>query len=281
MSAMERPGIESPFCVKDASLAGAEERGRGRARDSRSGDRRYGERLSLIELFSRGLRSPSRMIPGKKWKEIEAPILNMTNSTRTVRCCLLSGLLMSLMVFTVGINGQSKATAPAQPAAGGDQPRYKNASLPIEDRVADLLPRMTLEEKVEQITGGWETRFQVIDPTGTYTTEKARQVIANTWGADQKFTPRESAILRNGVQRYQLEKTRLGIPAMFLGEGLHGFMEYGSTSFPQALGLAATWDPALVKRVFTAVGDEAGSRGAGQLFSPVLDLARDPRWGRT
>jgi beta-glucosidase len=151
--------------------------------------------------------------------------------------------------------------------------------LPIEDRVADLLPRMTLEEKVEQITGGWETRFQVIDPTGTYTTEKARQVIANTWGADQKFTPRESAILRNGVQRYQLEKTRLGIPAMFLGEGLHGFMEYGSTSFPQALGLAATWDPALVKRVFTAVGDEAGSRGAGQLFSPVLDLARDPALG--
>ena len=58
-------------------------------------------------------------------------------------------------------------------------------------------------------------------------------------------------------------------------------MEYGSTSFPQALGLASTWDPALVKKVFTAVGDEAGSRGVGQVFSPVLDIARDPRWGRT
>ena len=68
---------------------------------------------------------------------------------------------------------------------------------------------------------------------------------------------------------------------MFPGEGLHGFMEYGSTSFPQALGLAATWDPALVKRVFTAAGDEAGSRGVGQVFSPVLGLAREPRWGRT
>jgi beta-glucosidase len=58
-------------------------------------------------------------------------------------------------------------------------------------------------------------------------------------------------------------------------------MEYGSTSFPQALGLASTWDPALVKRVFTAAGDEAGSRGVGQVYSPVLDIARDPRWGRT
>ena len=68
---------------------------------------------------------------------------------------------------------------------------------------------------------------------------------------------------------------------IFPGEALHGYMEYGSTSFPQALGLAATWDPSLVKRVFTAVGDEAGSRGAGQVFSPVLDIAREPRWGRT
>ena len=85
---------------------------------------------------------------------------------------------------------------------------------------------------------------------------------------DLKLTPRNAAILRNGVQRYQLEKTRLGIPVIFPGEALHGFMEYGSTSFPQALGLASTWDPALVKRVFTAVGDEAGSRGAGQVFSP-------------
>jgi beta-glucosidase len=66
-----------------------------------------------------------------------------------------------------------------------------------------------------------------------------------------------------------------------MGEALHGFMEYGSTNFPQALGLASTWDPALVHRVFTAAGDEAGASGAGQVFSPVLDIARDPRWGRT
>ena len=172
-------------------------------------------------------------------------------------------------------SGQDKA------GAQDKAPRYKDASLPIENRVADLLPRMTLEEKVFQLTGGWDGQVEVVDPTGTFTNEKARKTLAAEWGTELKFTPRDAAILRNGVQRYLKEKSRLGIPAMFLGEGLHGYMEYGSTSFPQALGLASTWDPALVKRVFTAVGEEAGSRGAGQVFSPVLDLARDPRWGRT
>jgi beta-glucosidase len=186
----------------------------------------------------------------------------------------IAGLLMSLCVFTRAVHAQEK---PASPPA----PRYRDASLSIEDRVTDLLKRMTLEEKVDQITGGWENHIEVIDPTGTYTSESARRVIENIWGDNEKATARQSAILRNGVQRYNMEKTRLGIPTLFPGEGLHGLMEYGSTSFPQALGLAATWDPALVKRVFTAVGDEAGSRGVGQLFSPVLDIARDPRWGRT
>ena len=172
-------------------------------------------------------------------------------------------------------SGQDKA------GAQDKAPRYKDASLPIENRVADLLPRMTLEEKVFQLTGGWDGQVDVVAPTGTFTNEKARKTLAAEWGTELKFTPRDAAILRNGVQRYLKEKSRLGIPAMFLGEGLHGYMEYGSTSFPQALGLASTWDPALVKRVFTAVGEEAGSRGAGQVFSPVLDLARDPRWGRT
>ncbi len=140
---------------------------------------------------------------------------------------------------------------------------------------------MTLEEKVYQLTGGWDGKIEVIDPTGTFTTETARKTLSAEWGPEMKFTPRQAAILRNGVQRYLREKSRLGIPAMFLGEALHGYMEYGSTSFPQALGLAATFDPVLVKQVFTAVGDEAGSRGAGQVFSPVLDMAHDPRWGRT
>src|SRR5438445_13109234 len=160
-------------------------------------------------------------------------------------------------------------------------PKYRNPALAIDDRVADLLSRMTLEEKVGQLTGGGEGQTSVIDPTGTFTDETARATLQRWWDPDQQFTPKRAAILRNGVQRYLREKTRLGIPHLFMGEALHGFMEYSSTSFPQALVLASTWDPELVTQVFTAAGDEAGSVGAGQVFTPVLDLARDPRWGRT
>ena len=210
---------------------------------------------------------PPSALKGKQ-KSVNAMTIPIRNFSKYLSSCFL----MCLVSFALTAVGQEKTP---------DKPRYKDASLPIEDRVADLLPRLTLEEKIEQISSGWESKLEVIDPTGTYTSEQARKIILNTWGAETPFTPRQSAILRNGVQRYQREKTRLGIPVIFMGEGLHGLMEYGSTSFPQALGLASTWDPILVKKVFTAVGDEAGSRGVGQVFSPVLDIARDPRWGRT
>ncbi len=197
----------------------------------------------------------------------------------TISVRFYSRLLFSCLLLGLGVSPWI-AGAQEKPAKTG-APRYKDATLPITDRVADLLPRMTLEEKVAQLSWTWQRDVQVIDSTGTYTTEAARKAVASEWNPDFKLTPRNAAILRNAVQRYQLEKTRLGIPIIFPGEALHGYMEYGSTSFPQALGLAATWDPSLVKRVFNAAGDEAGSRGAGQVFSPVLDLAREPRWGRT
>ena len=187
----------------------------------------------------------------------------------------LSAVTIGLGVFTLTAGAQQ------QGALKDGAPRYKDPSLPIADRVADLVPRMTLEEKVEQLSWTWLRNVQVVDPTGTFTTETARQTVVAEWNPDFKLTPRNAAILRNAIQRYQMEKTRLGIPIIFPGEALHGYMEYGSTSFPQALGLAATWDPALVKKVFSAAGDEAGSRGAEQVFTPVLDLAREPRWGRT
>jgi beta-glucosidase len=169
----------------------------------------------------------------------------------------------------------------AKPAVSEQTPAYRNPQLAIEDRVADLLSRMTLEEKVAQITPHRAQDVNVIDPTGTFTDETARQLMSRWWDQNLEFPPKKAAILRNGIQRYLREKTRLGIPQLFMGEALHGFMEYGSTSFPQALGLASTFDPTLVKQVFTAAGDEARATGTGQVFSPVLDLARDPRWGRT
>ena len=189
------------------------------------------------------------------------------------------GSFICLALFcSASLTGQDKAAKNSSPEP---TPKYRNAALPIEDRVSDLLARMTLEEKVEQICGGSRREMEVVDPTGTYTTESARAVLERWWDPDLPFPPRKAAILRNGVQRFLREKTRLGIPALFMGEALHGFMEYGSTSFPQALSLASTWDPELVHQVFTAAGEEAGAAGTGQVFSPVLDIARDPRWGRT
>jgi len=159
------------------------------------------------------------------------------------------------------------------------QPAYRNPNLPIQARVSDLLKRMSLEQKVEQITGG--NAQQILDSTGKYSPDRARELFRDLYEVDSRIFPRDAAILRNAAQRYRIEKTPLGIPNLFMGEALHGYMAYGSTSFPIPLALASTWDPALVKQVFTAASDEMSSTGTRQAFTPVLGLARDPRWGRT
>ncbi len=160
-------------------------------------------------------------------------------------------------------------------------PAYKDAKLSIEDRVADLLPRMTLEEKVGQICGGRGGEQGLIDTTGKLPFNTVEELFKEMYKLDTKMSPQDRALAHNALQRYQMEKTKLGIPRLFFGEALHGFMAYGSTSFPQAIGLASTWDPALVKKVFTAASAEMSASGVNQAFTPVLDLARDPRWGRT
>ena len=160
-------------------------------------------------------------------------------------------------------------------------PAYKNPKLSIEDRVADLLPRMTLEEKVAQISGSRSGEQGLVDTTGKLPFKTVEELFKEMFKLDSKMSPGDRALAHNALQRYQMEKTKLGIPRLFFGEALHGFMAYGSTSFPQAIGLASTWDPALVKKVFRAAGDEMSASGVNQAFTPVLDLARDPRWGRT
>jgi len=169
----------------------------------------------------------------------------------------------------------------AVPLVAQQPPPYKNKNLAIEDRVADLLSRMTLEEKVAEITGGHKDIVGLLDTSGELPYKTPEEFFKESYNIENKMTPRLRALAHNALQRYQMEKIRLGIPSIFQGEALHGFMAYGSTSFPQALGLASTWDPALVKEVFTAAADEMASSGTNQAFSPVLDLARDPRWGRT
>jgi beta-glucosidase len=167
-------------------------------------------------------------------------------------------------------------------AAQEPVPEYKNPRLPIEQRVQDLLKRMTVEEKVEEIAGGFPRGL--FAPPGEQPPPEFRQLretARRLFSPEGRPNPRESVELRNQLQRFRMEKSRLGIPSLFMGEALHGFMANGSTSFPQVLGLASTWDLDLVRQVFTAAGDEMASGGVRQAFTPVLDLGRDPRWGRT
>jgi beta-glucosidase len=157
------------------------------------------------------------------------------------------------------------------------QPAYRNPNLPAEERATDLVKRMTLEEKVDQIAGGRRRARN----SGNPEEKEAFEALGKLYREDSQASPHDAAEVRNRAQHFLVEKTRLGIPTIFMGEALHGFMAYGSTSFPQVLGLASTWDPELVQQAFNAAADEMAASGVRQAFTPVLDLARDPRWGRT
>jgi beta-glucosidase len=148
---------------------------------------------------------------------------------------------------------------------------YRDPGLTVDRRVDDLLARMTTEEKFRQLfmapgdldlgtDGLTDGIFGLQVPAG-----EAR-------GAADKI---------NAIQRFFVERTRLGIPIMPFDEALHGLVRPGATSFPQAIGLAATWDEALVAEVASAVAAETASRGIRQVLSPVINIARDVRWGRT
>ncbi len=172
-----------------------------------------------------------------------------------------------------------------------NRPDYKNPNLPVERRVADLLSRMTLEEKVAQLTCLWGSRPQVRPQTdfatdrGEFSPAKAAEVMKYGIGQiarqRERNGPREGAMFANTVQRWLLENTRLGIPAILHDEILHGHMAQGSTSFPQPIALATTWDPNFVAKIFTVGALETRARGSQQVLGPNLDLAHDPRWGRT
>ncbi|MCL3779328.1 beta-glucosidase [Prolixibacteraceae bacterium JC049] len=169
-----------------------------------------------------------------------------------------------------------------------DQLKYKQSDLPIEERVEDLLSRMTLEEKFWQLfmipgdlTDGKENYkhgifgFQVA--TKAKSGNEAEQLLDYSGGG----TARETAELINRIQKYFVEETRLGIPIIAFDEALHGLVRDGATAFPQSIALAATWDTVMVKRVAETIAMEAKTRGIRQILSPVLNIARDVRWGRT
>jgi beta-glucosidase len=156
--------------------------------------------------------------------------------------------------------------------------------------VEDLLSRMTVEEKAAQMMCVWQKKAEtLVDGEGNFDYEKARVAFRKRHGLGQVGRPsdagkgkdaREMAELTNAIQRFFIGQSRLGIPVIFHEECLHGHAAKGGTSFPQPIGLAATFNPELVEELFGMTAEEARLRGTHQALTPVVDVARDPRWGR-
>lgn len=176
-------------------------------------------------------------------------------------------------------------------------PAYRNPALPVAERVADLLRRMTVEEKAAQMMCVWQRKAKMlVDEQGNFDFNKAKEAFKDGHGIGQVGRPsdagapfstpekgrnaRQMAELTNAIQKFFIENSRLGIPVIFHEECLHGHAAKDGTSFSQPIGLGATFNTDLVERLYTMTAEEAGLRGAHQALTPVVDVARDPRWGR-
>jgi beta-glucosidase len=165
---------------------------------------------------------------------------------------------------------------------------YKNSELSPEVRVADLISRMTLEEKAAQMLCIWgQKRTILFDESGNVNRKNLECHLKNGIGqiarlsdSGKGLTARQMAEAANRLQKYFVEETRLGIPVIFHEEGLHGLAAKEATSYPQPIGLASTFNPGLLEEIYTAIAEDTRSRGAHQALAPVVDVARDPRWGR-
>lgn len=171
-------------------------------------------------------------------------------------------------------------------------PAYKNKALAPQARALDLLQRMTLDEKVMQTQCLWIQKSRILDANGDFDEGKAASALKNGLGELARlnenagpnslgYSPKVAATLYNKIQRYFVEKTRLGIPVMVHEESLHGQQTQDATNFPIPIGLASSWNENLMTEVYTNVAEEVRARGGHHVLAPVVDITRDPRWGRT
>jgi beta-glucosidase len=190
-----------------------------------------------------------------------------------------SGLSMAFLLATAALLAQQTL-----PPAGADAP-YKQANLPIEDRVHDLIGRMTIEEKARQLdlyAGQPELIDKATDglhaaPDAAFQAVGAMKLWGNLGvGGIHDLYP--SAELANAIQQWAIAHSRLGIPAIFIEEGLHGYSD--GTVFPAPINLASTWNPETALLTGGAIASEARAAGVHMILAPVLDVAREPRWGR-
>ena len=170
--------------------------------------------------------------------------------------------VLGLCLFTMSATAIGKS----------DTPLYKDKSAPVEKRVDDLLGRMTLREKVLQIQNRGAGKLDEID----------RIFKGESYGCTHEMgtTAAECAAMYKELQQYMLTKTRLGIPIITSAEGIQGILQNNCTLFPHALAQGSTFNTALIQRMTEAAGEEAKAIGIHQILSPVLDIARELRWGR-
>lgn len=168
-------------------------------------------------------------------------------------------------------------------------PAYKNPNLPVDQRVQDLLKRMTVEEKARQLDMySGASDFLEARERADITHAKANAVfderlaekILGNLGAGSIHDLYPYPQLYNEIQGWVIKSNRLGIPALFIEEGLHGYMAHDETIFPQSVNLATTWNVGLARKTGAAIAAEARADGVDMILAPVLDVARDPRWGR-
>jgi beta-glucosidase len=162
---------------------------------------------------------------------------------------------------------------------------YLDPKQPLEVRVSDLLSRMSLDERLAQIGCVWSS--SLLDERGGFSESRAREKLAHGIGHITRIggatvlAPADSATFANAIQKFLVEHTRLGIPAIIHEESCAGYLARGATCFPQAIGLASTWEPELIEEMTQVVRMQMRAVGAHHALAPVLDVARDPRWGRT
>jgi beta-glucosidase len=203
---------------------------------------------------------------------------------------MTSSAITRLSGIAAGMAFISLAGAAVPPA-----PVYKDPNSPVEARVEDLLGRMTLQEKVAQMMSIWDAKTEIFDAKLEF--DPAKMALKYPDGIGQFARPsdatgptsprvlpgrdvRGTIRLVNALQKYAMTRTRLGIPILFHEEGLHGYAARGATSFPQAIALASSWDPSLLRAVNAVTAREIRARGVSLALTPVVDVARDPRWGR-
>lgn len=221
----------------------------------------------------------------QRWS-LKAPMpISKTRARKTMRFDFAGAAFAFCLLAFLCAPGMRFVSAQRSGPAGETLLPYKQKNTPVEKRIDDLIGHMTLAEKVRQldmysgatalVSGHTDKTHAAAD--AVFLPEKAQEL----WGTlgvgsihDLNPTPAQY----NTIQKWVITHSRLGIPALFIEEGLHGFDT--GTVFPAPIGLAATWDPAVARETGAAIASEARATGVAMLLAPVLDVARDPRWGR-